>query len=113
MTALLVLLLLYHFYEKVNYNRVATESLSCHFCFQRLAEYFADAAPTAGPYWTAAASSAAIKANLKRLPAGSSPKAALSSHPVLNLNQPSQFIQRPPTPDELLAWGNSISSKQV
>ena len=76
---------------------------------QRLAEYFADAAPTAGPYWTAAASSAAIKADLKKLPDGGS----LSSTPVLNLNQPTQFIQRPPTSDELLAWGNSISSKQV
>ena len=76
---------------------------------QRLAEYFADAAPTAGPYWTAAASSAAIKVDAKKLPGGGSP----SSSPVLNLNQPTQFIQRPPTSDELLAWGNSISSKQV
>ena len=84
--------------------------MSSYDFYQRLAEYFADAAPTAGPYWTAAASSASIKSNVKKLPVSSS---ALSSLPVLNLNQPSQFIQRPPTQDELLAWGSSISSKQV
>lgn len=52
------------------------------------------------------ASSASAKRPVKQLAGGS------GSEQALNLNMPSPFIQRPPTPEELKAWGACISNKQ-
>ena len=71
----------------------------------RLAEFVGDAAPVVGPYWVAAASSVAIKSEPKVLSASSAPLTAL------NMNMPSTYIQKPASPEELKAWGQSISNK--
>mmetsp|Transcript_4838 Transcript_4838/g.10389 ORF Transcript_4838/g.10389 Transcript_4838/m.10389 type:complete len:497 (+) Transcript_4838:49-1539(+) len=72
----------------------------------RLAEYIGDAAPIAGPYWVEAASSVSTKAPKKALSGGAS-----SPQIAMNMNMPSKYIGRPPTPDELREWRAAIQNK--
>ncbi|MEW5310001.1 MAG: hypothetical protein WDW38_001837 [Sanguina aurantia] len=74
-----------------------------------MAEYIGTMAPTAGPYWVDAASKVSIKQPVKKLNSSSrTPVPALA----LATNMPSQFIQRPPTVQELGEWKAAIVNKE-
>lgn len=76
----------------------------------QLAEYVADAAPTAGPYWVEAASSVSTKAKRKALPGSSGAQGAVQA---LQPNRTLQYITAPPTEEELSAWKSTISSREA
>ncbi|KAG1659329.1 hypothetical protein FOA52_010377 [Chlamydomonas sp. UWO 241] len=90
--------------KAVAYDLDVLQKLSVR--MSRLAEYIGEAAPVAGPYWVMAASSVAMKSDSLLLPSSAAPL------PALNLNMPSKFIQKPPTSDEVRAWGECISNKE-
>jgi predicted AAA+ superfamily ATPase len=75
----------------------------------RLAGFVSDAAPLSGPYWREAASSAALKSDLKRLnPSGGGIQKEKNALP---LDSTERFILAPPTSEQLEAWIAAISSK--
>ncbi|KAG2499306.1 hypothetical protein HYH03_002884 [Edaphochlamys debaryana] len=80
----------------------------------QVAELVSDTVPSAGPYWTEAASSVSIKArpgSVKALGAGAG--GPLPTVTPIDPAQRSQYIRSPPSDAELAAWRAAISNKEA